>query len=256
MALRAAMAPLEIWKENHPWSYGCRVPPISSRSVSSFSASLVWDSFEDLQKGSKGIQSMWPTKWLALVIALKSVLSIPSYPFLSLSKQLWNILDSATPSPTQTFGILWPKACTNVLWKDKRNSSPIDTNQTVHFNTFQSSIHLENGWKWMKIDTKESAWLHRANHLLGFMGIPWNYNSRLPFSPHQIQSLRHASRILKNLQRFLKPSCTFMYIHFLEQPRIAPTVLPEPAVLLLLSQRTFHCRSCSAAIWYGFMGDV
>ena len=41
-----------------------------------------------------------------------------------------------------------------------------------------------------------------------------------------------------------------MYIHFLEQPWIAPTVLPEPAVLLLLSQRTFHCRSCSGnLIW-------
>ena len=60
----------------------------------------------------------------------------------------------------------------------------------IHFESFQ---RLEKGWKWINM----------AHHL--------NYNSPPPSSPHQIQSLRHASRVLKNLQRFLKPSCTFIF---------------------------------------------
>ena len=53
-------------------------------------------------------------------------------------------------------------------------------------NPFKMFQRLENGWKWLTI------WIYL------------NYNSHPPSSPHQIQSLRHASKILKDLQRFLK----------------------------------------------------
>ena len=146
----------------------------------------------------------------------------PFHPFLSLPIPLQAIVKYFGLSHTQSHTDLWNPLAQSLYQCPVKGQKEFFTYRYKPNSTFQSSIHLENGWKWMKIDTKESAWLPRANHLLGSMGIPWNYNSRLPFSPHQIQSLRHASRILKDPQKSSKILETLMYIHVHSFSRAAP----------------------------------
>ena len=122
----------------------------------------------------------------------------------------------------------------------------------IHFESFQD---VSTTRKWMKMDQHgspfEYIWITIAiPHLPPIRYRAWDMPQR------SSKIFKGSWRALKDSEGFHTILETLMYIHFLEQPRIAPTVLPEPAVLLLLSQRTFYCRSCSAAIWYGFMGDV
>ena len=142
----------------------------------------------------------------------------PFHPFLSLPIPLQAIVKYFGLSHTQSHTDLWNPLDQSLYQCPVKGQKEFFTYRYKPNSTCQSSIHLENGWKWMNNWHKRISMAPHSKSpsriymdLYGFMGFPWNYNSRLPFSPHQMQSLRHASRVLKNLQRFLKPSCTFIF---------------------------------------------